>query len=44
VMTERGKVTEISYSDVRSLVTFLLGFILWHQGTCFMFDYDTKEK
>jgi hypothetical protein len=35
---------EISYSDARSLVTFLWGFILWYQGTCFMFDYDTKEK
>jgi hypothetical protein len=22
---------------------FCLGFIFWQQGTCFIFDYDTKE-
>jgi hypothetical protein len=36
---EKGKATEMSYLDARSLVTFLRGLIL-----IFMFDYDTKEK
>jgi hypothetical protein len=35
VTTEKGKAMEISYSDARSLVSFLWGFILWYQGTCF---------
>jgi hypothetical protein len=32
--TERES-AEMSYSDVRSLVHFCRGFILWQQGTCF---------
>jgi hypothetical protein len=35
VTAEKGKATEISYSDARSLVTFFWGFMLWQQGTCF---------
>ena len=35
VTAEKGKATEMSYSDVRSLVHFCRGFILWQQGTCF---------
>jgi hypothetical protein len=35
VTEEKGKAAEISYSDVRSLVHFCRGFILWQQGTCF---------
>jgi branched-subunit amino acid transport protein AzlD len=38
------KATKNSYSDARLLVTFFFGFIMWQQGTCFMFDYDIKEK
>jgi hypothetical protein len=43
VTVEKGKETEISYSDAGSSVTFFRGFILWQQRV-FMFDYDTKEK
>jgi hypothetical protein len=32
---DKGKATEISYSEARSLVTFLRGFILRQQGICF---------
>jgi hypothetical protein len=35
VTAEKGKATEISYSDAHSLVHFFWGFILWQQGTCF---------
>jgi hypothetical protein len=35
VAAEKGKATEMSYSDVRSSVNFCRGFILWQQGTCF---------
>jgi hypothetical protein len=35
VTAEKGKATEMSYSDVCSLVHFCRGFILWQQGTCF---------
>jgi hypothetical protein len=35
VTADKGKATEMSNSDVRSLVHFCRGFILWHQGTCF---------
>jgi hypothetical protein len=44
VTAEKGKVTEMSYSDARSLVTFL-GFHIVAAGNgllCLMFDYDTK--
>jgi hypothetical protein len=44
VTTKKGIATEMSYSDALSLVTCLLGFIMWYQGTCFYVDYDTKEK
>jgi hypothetical protein len=35
LIVTKEKVTEISYSDARSLVTFSRGFIFWQQGTCF---------
>jgi hypothetical protein len=35
VTTEKRIAMEISYSDARSLITFLWGFILWYQGTRF---------
>jgi hypothetical protein len=35
VAAEKGKMTEMSDSDARSLVTFFKGFILWQQGMCF---------
>jgi hypothetical protein len=35
VTADKGKAIEILYSDVRSLVSFFWGFILWHLGTCF---------
>jgi hypothetical protein len=44
VTTEKGIAIEMSYSDARSLVAFLWGFILWYQGTCFLCLTDTKEK
>jgi hypothetical protein len=45
VTEEKGKATEISYSDARSLVTFSRGFILWQQGMCFfMLTMIQKRK
>jgi hypothetical protein len=45
VTTEKGKATEISYSDARSLVTFFSGDPYSdNRERVFMFDYDTKEK
>jgi hypothetical protein len=44
VTAEKGKATEMSYLNARSLVTFLQGFKLWQQERVFMFDDDTKEK
>jgi hypothetical protein len=35
VTAEKAKATEVSYLDACSLVTFLRGFILGQQGTCF---------
>jgi hypothetical protein len=39
---EKGKATEISYSDARSLVNYFLGFHIVTTGN--VFDYDTKEQ
>jgi hypothetical protein len=45
VTEEKGKTTEISYSDARSLVTFSRGFILWQQGTCFyVWLWNKRER
>jgi hypothetical protein len=34
VAAEKGKTTEISHSEARSLVTYFWGFKLWQQRTC----------
>jgi hypothetical protein len=44
VTEEKGKATEISYSDARSLVTFSRVSYCDNRERVFMFDYDTKEK
>jgi hypothetical protein len=44
VTAEKGKATEISYSDARSLVTFSGVSYCDNRERVFMFDYDTKEK
>jgi hypothetical protein len=42
---EKGKATEISYSDARSLVSFSRDFILWQQGTSFyVWLWHKREK
>jgi hypothetical protein len=41
---EKGKATEMSYSDVCSLVHFAGVSYCDDRERAFMFDYDTKEK
>jgi hypothetical protein len=44
VAVEKEKLTEMSYSEARSLDTFS-GVSYYDNSECvFMFDYDTKEK
>jgi hypothetical protein len=44
VTEEKGKATEISYSDALSLVTFSGVSYCGNRERVFMFEYDTKEK
>jgi hypothetical protein len=44
VTAEKGKATEISYSDACSLATFSGISNCDNRERVFMFDYDTKEK
>jgi hypothetical protein len=41
---EKGKATEMSYSDARSLVIFSGVSYCDNRERVFMFDYDSKEK